>query len=106
VCWVIRVGAVFRVWARRGTPQRARCPVADPFVRSLVVRFGITGTEATSQSATVEDVDGDGDTDLLLHFRTQNTGIACGDALVFLGGETFSGQAIEASDSIRTVGCR
>jgi streptogramin lyase len=75
-------------------------------VDATTVRFGVTGTEAASQSAAVEDVDGDGDTDLLLHFRTQNTGIACGDALVFLSGETFSGQAIEASDSIRTVGCR
>jgi hypothetical protein len=50
-------------------------------------------------------VDGDGDADLLLRFRNQASGIACGDTLATLNGTTFSGQAITGTDSIRTVGC-
>lgn len=49
---------------------------------------------------------GDGDLDLLLHFRTQETGVQCGDMSLSLTGETLSGQLIEGSDSVRTVGCK
>jgi hypothetical protein len=57
------------------------------------------------QSA-LEDVDGDGDTDMILHFKTQDTSIVCGDTSASLTGETFGGQAIEGSDSIKAVGCK
>ena len=50
-------------------------------------------------------MDGDGDLDLVVHFRTQDTGIACGDTEVTLTGETFGG-SIEGRDSIVTTGCR
>jgi len=53
-----------------------------------------------------QDVDGDGDTDLVLHFRTQETGITCGATEALLTGETHSGKAIEGSGLIRTVGCK
>jgi hypothetical protein len=48
---------------------------------------------------------GQADTDLVLHFNTQATAIQCGDASASLTGETFSGQMIQGSDSIKTVGC-
>ena len=54
----------------------------------------------------IEDVDSDGDLDLVLHFRTQDTDIQCGDTFASLTGETTSGIAIEGSDSISTVGCK
>ena len=54
----------------------------------------------------LKDVDRDGDLDLVLHFRTQDTGITCGDTSVALTGQTFSGQAINGSVSISTVGCK
>ena len=53
-----------------------------------------------------EDVDKDGDLDMVLHFQIQNTGIACGDTEATLTGETFGGQAIAGTDSIKTVGCK
>jgi len=77
-------------------------------VQPSSVTFGRTGTEATEAHSTghLEDVDNDGDIDLVLHFRTQETGIMCGDTSASLTGKTTAGQDIEGSDSIRTVGCR
>jgi hypothetical protein len=74
-------------------------------VDSLSVTFAAGGAEAAKGKVYVEDVDSDGDLDLLLHFRTQGSGIACGDSETGLTGETFDGLAIEGVDSINTVGC-
>jgi len=75
-------------------------------VDSTTVLFGATGAEAAPVHAALEDVDGDEDTDMILHFNTQETGIVCGDTSASLTGETFSGQVIERSDSIKTAGCK
>jgi len=75
-------------------------------VDPTTVLFGATGSEAAPVQSALEDVDLDGDTDMILHFDTQDTGIVCGDTSASLTGETFSGQAIEGSDSIKTVGCK
>ncbi|HEX6386458.1 MAG TPA: hypothetical protein VF177_17440 [Anaerolineae bacterium] len=74
-------------------------------VDPLSVRFGPNGAREDDGQAQVEDVDGDGSLDLLLHFHTQDTGIECGDTVAYLTGRTFRGQAIVGSDSITTVGC-
>lgn len=70
------------------------------------VRFGATGSEAPAVHSALEDVDRDGDADMILHFRTQDTRIVCGATIAFLTGRTFGGQAIQGSDSIVTRGCR
>ena len=54
----------------------------------------------------IEDVDGDGDLDLLLHFDRQQTGIACGDTEATLTGATLGGQLFEGTDSVEVVPCR
>jgi len=53
-----------------------------------------------------EDVDGDGDTDLILHFNTRTRAFSVLTPLASLTGQTHGGQAIHGSDSIRTVGCK
>lgn len=70
------------------------------------VRFGASGTEAVAAHSALEDVDGDGDLDLILHFNTQETGIVCGNTSASLTGKTFGGQPIKGSDSINTVECK
>lgn len=51
----------------------------------------------------LEDVDGDGNLDLIMHFRTQETNIADDATEACLAGETFAGQAIQGCDIIRIV---
>jgi hypothetical protein len=50
-----------------------------------------------------EDVDGDGDTDLVLHFRLGDTGLTCDSVEGTLEGETFDGQAITGTDAVRMI---
>jgi hypothetical protein len=82
----------------------------DTFNASIVdpatVRFGANGTEASPAHYAFEDVDGDGDLDLLLHFKTQETGIVCGTISASLTGNTSSAEVIGGADSINTVGCK
>jgi hypothetical protein len=70
------------------------------------VKFGPDEATEIHGRAHVEDVDGDGDPDLVLHFKTQETGIACGDTDASLTGETFDEQSITGTDSIQTVACK
>lgn len=69
------------------------------------VRFGRFGTEATifsgPASFAFEDVDGDGDIDMILHFRTIDTRLQAGDSHATLTGKTFSGGFIVGTDQVR-----
>jgi len=47
-----------------------------------------------------EDVDGDGDVDLVFHFRLGDTTLTCASTEGTLVGETLDGQAIEGTDSV------
>jgi probable HAF family extracellular repeat protein len=70
------------------------------------VRFGSSGVQAAALRSTLVDVNADRRLDLLLHFKTQDTGIRCGDTAASLTGKTFSEELIAGSDSLETVGCR
>ena len=52
---------------------------------------------------TIADLDGDGDLDLMLHFRNQETGIASGATEACLTGTLLDGTPFEACDTILTV---
>jgi hypothetical protein len=65
------------------------------------VLFGPGG--AYAEQYALEDVDDDGDIDLILHFRTQDAGIAAGDTEAVLTGETLEGRRIEGSDRVRVL---
>ena len=69
------------------------------------VRFGAAGTEAAPVHAALQDVDGDGDLDMILQFNTQDTGIVCGTTVGVLTGKTLGGRAIKGSDSVKTPSC-
>jgi len=51
-----------------------------------------------------EDVDGDGDIDLVFHFRLGDTSLTCASTEAALQGETFAGQPITGADYVRMVG--
>jgi hypothetical protein len=75
-------------------------------VDPTTVLFGAAGVEVAPVHSATEDVDGDGDIDMILHFLTQDTGITCGNTSASLTGALFSGVRFKGSDSIETVACK
>ena len=57
----------------------------------------------THSTGHLEDIDGDGDLDLVLHYETGETGIDPGDAEACLTGDTVGGTPVEGCDSVRTL---
>jgi len=70
------------------------------------VRFGPTGSEAAMVSSVLQDIDGDGDLDLILQFNTQGSGIDCSTTSGSVTGQTIDGTAIQGTASIKVVGCK
>jgi hypothetical protein len=69
------------------------------------VQFGPGQAQPAHSQPHIEDVDGDGLMDLVLHFRTEDTGIQCGETEATLTGDTWDGAGVQGTDSISTVGC-
>lgn len=72
-------------------------------VDPLSVKFGPDGATETHNKDHIEDVNGDGKLDMMLHFQTQETGIASGDTQACLTGKTTSGLGVTGCDLIQTV---
>lgn len=72
-------------------------------VDPVSLRFGPKGAVETHNTGHLEDVDFDGDTDMLLHFPTIAAGIARGDSEACLTGKMKDGLAIKGCDTIKTV---
>ena len=68
------------------------------------VRFGPEGS-SPAHDGHVEDVNDDGFLDMVFHFKTRQTGIACGDTGTTLTGEIYDGTEIAGTDEVSTVGC-
>ena len=70
------------------------------------LRFGPEGAEpedgaSAAHKGHVDDVNGDGYLDAVIHFPTQNTGIGPDDEIACVTGTTSGGAAIEGCDSIQ-----
>jgi hypothetical protein len=68
------------------------------------VTFGPTGA-SPAHDGHVENVNDDDFMDMMFHFKTQETGIVCGDTEATLMGETSDDQ-ITGTDTVNTVGCK
>jgi hypothetical protein len=76
--------------------------LADVDVTTLA--FGPGGASFDhSQGPHFEDVDGDGVTDLMVHYRIEETGIAFGDMKACVTGELLDGTPFSGCDAVRTV---
>jgi hypothetical protein len=68
------------------------------------LRFGIGGAANISYPWHL-DTNADGDTDVVFAFKTEDSGIFCGDTEVSLVGETSTGISFKGTDTISTTDC-
>lgn len=71
------------------------------------LRLGITGLEAAPRkNSSYQDVNLDGEIDLVLQFRIPETGITCTTNQLLMTGQMVSGLPLTGSDIVTPVGCK
>jgi hypothetical protein len=75
----------------------------DDFDASAVDRVTVLFAGASPLRWAMEDVDGDGDVDLLFHFKTQELDLDGDSTEATLAGTTFGGQSIQGTDTVNIV---
>ena len=76
---------------------------APEAVKQTSLTFGRSGSEQSLAFCTSEDVNGDGQLDLVCHFETERTSFQGTDNQGVLKGLTNTGRALQGIDSIRLV---
>jgi hypothetical protein len=67
------------------------------------LRFGPGEASPMDERLRIDDLDGDGLADLLLHFPTSEVGLRCGDTEATLSGEMVGGGAVQAVVEVRVL---
>jgi hypothetical protein len=75
----------------------------EDFDASTVDPVTVSFADVSPVRWTMEDVDSDGDTDLLFHFKTQELNLNKDSTGATLTGITYDGQAIEGTDTVNIV---
>lgn len=86
----------------QGTLPVAIFTTAD-FDAATVDASTVVFAGAPTVRSALEDVDGDSDLDLVLHFDNQALSLACADTQATLDGQAASGTSIHGTDSIRVL---
>ena len=76
---------------------------ADDFDASTVDPSTVEFAGASPVRWTMEDVDGDGDLDLILHFKTQELGLTEDSTDSTLTGKTYDGELLWGTDTVNIV---
>lgn len=78
----------------------------NPFdIDKASVRFGRTGTEAKAISWRWQDIDRDGDVDLIFKFDIAKLKLDCGSTAAFMSAQSTNGDFF-AADAVTPTGCR
>lgn len=87
--------------------SRGKVPVGvlttSEFDAGDVDPVSVTFADASPIRWTMEDVDGDGDTDLLFHFKTQELNLGWDSTEAILTGSTYAGVQIRGVDTVNIV---
>jgi hypothetical protein len=62
-------------------------------------------TDEWTYNEHLDDVNLDGHMDLMMHYRVEGAGIACGDESATLTGSLLNGEPFAGTDTFETVGC-
>jgi|RhiMethySRZTD1v2_1073278.scaffolds.fasta_scaffold1524752_1 hypothetical protein len=69
------------------------------------IRAGATGTEGSMFRSMKEDVDHDGDVDLIILFRVADLALTCNAKAVTVKGKTAQGRDFEGTETVTMSGC-